>query len=235
MRQPILLPREAGPALAEDRGHRRQPDRAGVFLQASVRHHDLAAAALGRLGVAKKDRVAFLEVVRQQHVHQAGLTLRVNIRHAQQRPRQLTAARDDAHAAGPLGHQHAAVGQKGERPGMHQPAGDGLDVEIAGGGGENLRRRGRNVYGRQQRGGEDKNQSHSGTPTSPASTMRDRARFRKSLLTVVRNTQRCMTRQVCYSARTEKMYILENADGLTASKASQRSRSVSAAAFGNCC
>jgi len=61
------------------------------------------------------------EIAAEDHVHQAGLALRVNLRHTGKRRRQLAGARDDAQAAGPFGHQHAAVGQEGERPGMHQP------------------------------------------------------------------------------------------------------------------
>ena len=39
---------------------------------------------------------------------------------------------DDAQPAGPLGHQHAAVGQERERPGIIQAARDSLDRERAG-------------------------------------------------------------------------------------------------------
>ena len=48
---------------------------------------------------------------------------------------------DDAQPAGPLGDQHAAVGQEGEAPRMIEPARDRLDAEIAGAGREGLRRR----------------------------------------------------------------------------------------------
>ena len=124
-----------GPALTEDRVHRDQARRPAVLLQLRVRDRD-AAAALGGFGVAEVDRAIGCEIAAEHHVHEAGLALRVDLRHAGERRRQLAGARDDAHAAGPLGHQHAAVGQEGERPGMHQAAGERLDGESAGGGGK---------------------------------------------------------------------------------------------------
>ena len=48
---------------------------------------------------------------------------------------------DDAHAAGTFGHQHRAVGQERQRPGIDQAAGDGLHLELAGRGGERRRLR----------------------------------------------------------------------------------------------
>ena len=48
--------------------------------------------------------------------------------------------RDDAHAAGPFGHQHAAVGQESKPPGNDQAARDGLDLQIAARALENLLR-----------------------------------------------------------------------------------------------
>ena len=41
-----------------------------------------------------------------------------HLRHAGQRRREVAVLRDDAHAAGPLGDQHPAIGQEGERPGI---------------------------------------------------------------------------------------------------------------------
>ena len=42
----------------------------------------------------------------------------------------LPSLRDDAHAARPLGDQHAAVGKEGDRPGIGEAAGHGLDGQI---------------------------------------------------------------------------------------------------------
>ena len=138
-----------GAALAEDRGHRDQARGPAILLQPPMRDRD-AAAALGRLGVAEINRSILFEVAAEHHIHEAGLALRVNSRHAGERRRQLAGARDDAQAAGPFAHQHSAVGQERERPGMHQPAGDDLDRKISGGGGECLRRRSCGARRRQQ-------------------------------------------------------------------------------------
>ena len=177
----MLRPREAGPCWWKIVCHRDQARRAAVRPPAArMRDRDAAAAAVGVLGVAEIDGAIFCEIAAEHHVHQAGLALRVDLRHAGERRRQFAAARDDAHAAGPLGHQHAAVGQKGERPGMHQAAGDGLDFEFAGGGGENLRRRPRRATAAAARppATEDRRMPVS---IGPASTMRDRGGFRQAL------------------------------------------------------
>jgi hypothetical protein len=138
-----------------DRDQARRP---AVVLQPRAGDRDTAAAAVGALGVAEIDGVIGCEIAAEDHVHQAGLALRVNLQHAGKRRRQLAGARDDAQAAGPFGHQHAAVGQEGERPGMHQAAGDCFDRKLAGGGGENLRRRPGGAHRQQQ--GQQQNESH---------------------------------------------------------------------------
>ena len=104
-----------------------------------------AAAVLERGGVGKIDGAVLREVAVERDIEQPALTGGEDLRHAGQRRRQFAVARHDAHAAGPLGDQHASVGQEGERPGMHQAAGDGFDLEISAGGFERLlrRRRGR--------------------------------------------------------------------------------------------
>jgi hypothetical protein len=76
----------------------------------------------------------------ERDVKHTGLPVRRDRRHAAERSRQFSVAVDDAHAAGPFGHQHAAVGQKGERPGMHKAAGQGFDFKFTGRGWEGLRR-----------------------------------------------------------------------------------------------
>ena len=59
--------------------------------------------------------------------------------------RKLPLPGDDAHAARALGHQHPAVGQEGQRPRVHQSAGDGLHLELTG------RRRERAVFAARSR------------------------------------------------------------------------------------
>jgi hypothetical protein len=91
-----------------------------------------AAAAVDRLGIGEIKDVVLREVAVEDDVEQAALAAGENRRHAGERLRQRAVARDDAQAAGSFGHQHAAVGQKGERPGMHQPARHGFDPHGAG-------------------------------------------------------------------------------------------------------
>ncbi len=142
----------------EDRLHRHQTRSPAILLQLPVRDGDAAAAAVRVLGVAEIDGAILFEIAVEHHVHQSGLALCVDFRDAGDRRRQFASARDDAQAAGPLGHQHAAVRQEGERPGMHQPAGHRLDFQLAGGGGE-MRHRPSGAR-RQQQGGQQQKIAH---------------------------------------------------------------------------
>ena len=101
--------------------------------------HRGARAAAGRLGEAEIDHLVLREAAVEHDVVQAALAGRHDLRHALQRRGQLAVRRHDPHAAGPLGHQHAAVRQEGQRPRMRQPSDHGLDLEIAGRGFECLR------------------------------------------------------------------------------------------------
>ena len=53
-----------------------------------------------------------------------------HLRHAGKRRREVAVLGDDAHAAGALGDQHPAIGKEGDRPGIGEAAGDGLDRQI---------------------------------------------------------------------------------------------------------
>ena len=64
---------------------------------------------------------------------QSALVAREHPRHAGERRREVAVLADDAHAARPLGDQHAAIGKESERPGKGQAAGDGLDRQVVGG------------------------------------------------------------------------------------------------------
>jgi hypothetical protein len=115
------------PDLAEDDDDAVKPRRiAGVELGA--RHRDVVAV----IGVeAEIDRAVLREGAIQRDIEQSGLAAAGDLGHAGQRRRQLAVARDDAHAAGPFGHQHAPVGQESQRPGMHKTAGDGFNRDRA--------------------------------------------------------------------------------------------------------
>jgi len=121
-----------------------------------VRDDDLRAAA-DRFCVAEEDASALREIVREHHVHHPGLSAMIDLRHARERLGCLAVLRHEAHAAGPLGHQHAPVRQKGERPRMHQMLDNGGHSDLAGGGVEHfvgrVRRSGDNKSGRDEERG----------------------------------------------------------------------------------
>lgn len=91
-----------------------------------------APAAVERLRVRKVDGAVLREVAVEDDVEQAALADRKYFRHVCERRRQLPVLRNNAHAARPLGHQHASAGQERERPGMNQALGHRLNGEIAG-------------------------------------------------------------------------------------------------------
>jgi hypothetical protein len=97
--------------------------------QAGARHRGRAAAIAAVTKI--KNLVAGVIAVEPQ-VEQAALSARMHRRHAGERRRQRAVARDDAHAAGLLRHQHAAVGQKCEAPWIDQAARDGRDRDRTG-------------------------------------------------------------------------------------------------------
>ena len=88
-----------------------------------------AVAAVAGLGIAQIHQAVLAEVRVERDVEKAALITRVHLRHARDRLRDLALGRDMAERPRPLGHQHAAVRQKSERPGMAEPVGNGLDVD----------------------------------------------------------------------------------------------------------
>ncbi len=95
--------------------------------------HRGAAAALVRIGETEIDGLVLREVAIERDVMQPALARREHFRQAGKRRGEL-AVGDDAQTAGTFRHQHAAVGQERERPGVVQSAHHRLDRECAGGG-----------------------------------------------------------------------------------------------------
>ena len=127
--------------LAEDDLHVVEPGRAFVHQPGAGKRG--ARAAVHRLGIAEIDGMVLRVAAVEHDVEQAALAGRENLRHAGERGRELAVRGDDAHAPRPLGHQHAAVGQEGERPGMIEARRHGFHREVAGGGPKDLRVGGR--------------------------------------------------------------------------------------------
>ncbi len=115
--------------LAEDHLDRIEPGRAFIH-QPSARERG-ARAAVCRLGVTEIDGVILREAAVEHDVVQAALTRREDFRYAAERGRERAVLGDDAHAPGPLGDQHAAVGQEGERPRMIKALRYGLYHDVA--------------------------------------------------------------------------------------------------------
>ena len=90
-----------------------------------------APAAVERLGVGKIDGAVLREIAVEDDVQQPALADREHLRHVRERRRELAVRCDDAHTAGTLGHQHAAVGKESKRPGVRQALRDGMDREVA--------------------------------------------------------------------------------------------------------
>ena len=152
--------------------------RLGAIVEPRARHRG-AAAAVGGIGEAEIDRPVLRVIAVEDDVEQSALSAREDRRQAFDCGRQFSVARDDAQPSRPFGDQHAAVGQEGERPGVDEPARDGLDIEIAGGGAEHLAlRQGRRGHGRGKAGG---GELHGGELRRQALTVRRVARFRKAL------------------------------------------------------
>src|SRR5215831_13156754 len=127
--------------LAEDYLDRIEPGRAFVH-QPTARERG-ARTAVHRLGVTEIDGLILREAAVEHDVEQAALARREHLRHTAERGRERAVPGDDAHAPGPLGDQHAAGGQEGERPGMIKALRHVLHRDVAGGGTENLRAGGR--------------------------------------------------------------------------------------------
>ena len=92
--------------------------------------HQLAARHLGAetIGSARRkapvDEVVLRVIRMQDHVHQPALAVRRDLRQACDRLRVQLAVPGDAQAAFAFGHQHAAVRQECERPGMAEAGED---------------------------------------------------------------------------------------------------------------
>ena len=72
-------------------------------------------------GIRKVDKIVFGELRMQHHIHQSALAHGGHGRHAADGLRiEFEIAADHAQPPGAFGHQHAAVGQEGERPGVRQ-------------------------------------------------------------------------------------------------------------------
>jgi hypothetical protein len=112
-------------------------DHFGLFERAVAEarpRHRGAAAAFHLIGIAQEDSPALGEAAVDDDIEQPALARRPDLRHPGQRRRQLAVLADKAQPAGPFGHQHAAVGQEGESPGIDEAARDGLDFQRSGGG-----------------------------------------------------------------------------------------------------
>src|ERR1700730_4628134 len=82
-----------------------------------------------RLGEAEIDDAALFEIGREHDVEQAAPADRGDRGHAFDRRRQFSVMIENAEPPRTLGHEHAAVRQKGERPGMVESACHGLNAE----------------------------------------------------------------------------------------------------------
>src|SRR5262249_14506606 len=78
-----------------------------------------SAAAIEWLRIRKIDRSILRKVAVENHIEEAALGDGSNFWHDCKRGRQLAITPNDTHASRSLRHQHATVGQKCDRPGMH--------------------------------------------------------------------------------------------------------------------
>jgi hypothetical protein len=101
-----------------------------VGAQAPAHYAGARAAIAPVLGKAQVDQPARGKVGGQGHVEEATLAAGRDAGDALHRLGQAPVRADDAQAAGLLGHQHAAVGQEGEAPGVLQAVGDRLDDDL---------------------------------------------------------------------------------------------------------
>src|SRR5262245_40509551 len=100
-------------------------------LELGARHCG-APSALEGFGVREINGAVLRKIAVEDDVKQAALADRKHVRHVAERRGELTIRWNNAHAAGALGHQHAAVGKESKRPGVHQALPYGADREFAG-------------------------------------------------------------------------------------------------------
>ena len=101
--------------LAEDHLHIRQR----LAFEAAPGHRGPGATAAG-LREAQIHQTVLGELRMQHDIEQAALAAGLHARHAGDRTRQGAVDVDEAEAPGTLRHQHPAIGQEGEPPGMFE-------------------------------------------------------------------------------------------------------------------
>jgi len=92
-----------------------------VAVQHCARHGGACPVPRG-LCKGKEDRAVRCKRRTEHNIKQAALSARVHIGHTRNRRRHRALWRHDAHAPRALGHQHATIGQKSQRPGRLEPA-----------------------------------------------------------------------------------------------------------------
>ena len=124
----VMIARRQRPLLAED--DLDLVELASAVVEFGARDRG-ASTAVGPLGKAEIDGLVLREGFVGDDVEQAALARRPHLGHALERRRDLSFARDDAHAARTLGHQHRAVGQERQRPRIDEAPCDGANLEFA--------------------------------------------------------------------------------------------------------
>ena len=119
-RAPVVIARGIL-VLREDAAHVLEAQAVDVEPRA---RHGGARSPRGRLGVGEHDQAVTVEVGRERNVEQAALPARMDLGHAGDGFRHPPCRIDDAHPPRALGHQHATVGEEGERPRTLQTARD---------------------------------------------------------------------------------------------------------------
>ena len=115
---------------------------AGIANQPGAGNCGAACAAGARFRIRQEDLSGFGEIRIERDVEQAALAFGLDGRNAGDRLGLECAHFDQAQAAGALGDEDGAVGQKGQRPGVFEAADGTGDFDRAGFGPEGFRRGG---------------------------------------------------------------------------------------------
>ena len=145
--------------LAED--HLDVGEARGSFVDETRAGERGASPASRRFGIADIEGLALRVVAVEGDIMQPALALCEHLGDAAERRRKLAIARDETHASGTFGDQHAAVGQESEAPRICEAARHGFDLDRAGRRAGGLRRC-RTGEGEQRHGACQCGRSHDG-------------------------------------------------------------------------
>src|SRR3954454_1365766 len=127
---------EAGAEVGTARDGRLLPeDHLKAFERCARRVQPTAAgggrcATLAGLRTGEINKAVLGELWIERDIQEAALVPRIDARHAAKRRRELPVSGHDPQPARPLRHQHAAIRQEGQTPGVVEPARDGLDNDL---------------------------------------------------------------------------------------------------------